>query len=150
MPKGRKDQGEPMHVTAVRETYEETGYPCDLYPCTMHTRAPQPGKPLGPHTILKAQDICEPFAITVYQIKHNTLKTVWWYLTWLKDNSAEKVLNTHASSGEEFYESGFHDVDEALKIMHRSPDFYGILLDAVTLVQKNMGLIDTSTDQGSG
>ncbi|PPQ82495.1 hypothetical protein CVT24_005899, partial [Panaeolus cyanescens] len=40
LPKGRKDRGEPIERTAIRETYEETGYKCRLWPLRMATRAP--------------------------------------------------------------------------------------------------------------
>lgn len=36
LPKGRKDLGETVEVTAVRETYEETGFPCELMPVRFH------------------------------------------------------------------------------------------------------------------
>lgn len=32
LPKGRKDLGETIEATAVRETYEETGFPCEFMP----------------------------------------------------------------------------------------------------------------------
>jgi 8-oxo-dGTP pyrophosphatase MutT (NUDIX family) len=40
LPKGRKDRGECVPATAMRETFEETGYPCRLLPLDMITRAP--------------------------------------------------------------------------------------------------------------
>ena len=40
LPKGRKDRGECVPATAIRETFEETGYPCRLLPLDMITRAP--------------------------------------------------------------------------------------------------------------
>jgi 8-oxo-dGTP pyrophosphatase MutT (NUDIX family) len=43
LPKGRKDRGESLEQTALRETFEETGYPCKLLPVDMVTRAPEPG-----------------------------------------------------------------------------------------------------------
>ncbi len=43
LSKGRKDQFEDsLIVTAMRETYEETGYPCRPLPVTITTRAPSP------------------------------------------------------------------------------------------------------------
>lgn len=44
LAKGRKDQFESgLLETAMRETYEETGYPCRSFPVGMITRAPLPG-----------------------------------------------------------------------------------------------------------
>lgn len=44
LAKGRKDQFETgLLETAMRETYEETGYPCRPLPVSMTTRAPVPG-----------------------------------------------------------------------------------------------------------
>ena len=61
LSKGRKDQFEDsLIVTAMRETYEEMGYPCRPLPVTITTRAPTPGKDIkvrpneyrNSHTIL--------------------------------------------------------------------------------------------------
>src|ERR1700733_15655642 len=43
LPKGRKDMGESIEAAAIRETFEETGYPCEFLPVRMPTRAPAPG-----------------------------------------------------------------------------------------------------------
>ena len=43
LPKGRKDRGEDVTTTAVRETFEETGYPCRQLPLDLITRAPEAG-----------------------------------------------------------------------------------------------------------
>jgi 8-oxo-dGTP pyrophosphatase MutT (NUDIX family) len=40
LPKGRKDRGECVPSTAMRETFEETGFPCRQLPLDMVTRAP--------------------------------------------------------------------------------------------------------------
>ena len=43
LPKGRKDRGEDVTTTAVRETFEQTGYPCRQLPLDLITRAPEAG-----------------------------------------------------------------------------------------------------------
>ncbi|KAF6764047.1 hypothetical protein DFP72DRAFT_787083, partial [Ephemerocybe angulata] len=134
LPKGRKDQGESMATTAVRETYEETGYPCELFPCTIPTRSPYPGKSLKPYVILEAKDSVEPFYMTVRELKDGSLKQVWWYITWLQGNSAEKVEGVSMPS-EEGYESEFVDVPRALEVFEGS-FFKEIVIKAVDLVTK--------------
>lgn len=42
LPKGRKDLGEDIRATAVRETHEETGYTVRLVPARVRTRATRP------------------------------------------------------------------------------------------------------------
>lgn len=42
LPKGRKDLGEDIQATAIRETYEETGYLVKLVPARVRTRATRP------------------------------------------------------------------------------------------------------------
>ena len=61
LPKGRKDVGESIDVTAARETYEETGYVCELVPVHMPTRAPIPGDTRNIVTV--RENITEPIAI---------------------------------------------------------------------------------------
>jgi 8-oxo-dGTP pyrophosphatase MutT (NUDIX family) len=39
LPKGRKDVGEQLEATAVRETYEETGYIVEVLPHQLTTLA---------------------------------------------------------------------------------------------------------------
>ncbi|EAU88706.1 hypothetical protein CC1G_01079 [Coprinopsis cinerea okayama7 len=138
LPKGRKDQNESMEVTAIRETYEETGYPCRLFSCTMPTRAPPPGQNLHPSKVLMADNLVEPFAVEVRQLKCGSLKNVWWFLSWVTENDVERVVGTHASSAEEAYESAFYDVAEALEIMRGSNHFAPILEKAVALVQATL------------
>jgi len=40
LPKGRAEPREPLFETAVRETTEETGYPCSLYPLPVPSSQP--------------------------------------------------------------------------------------------------------------
>ncbi|KAG6820253.1 hypothetical protein H0H93_003261 [Arthromyces matolae] len=42
LPRGRKDIGESLEVTALREAYEESGYEATFFPLLVDTRAPSP------------------------------------------------------------------------------------------------------------
>jgi len=79
LPKGRKDCSEDLAAAAVRETFEETGYPCALLPCRMPTRAPIPGTN-GPDTVALVDGATEPFALTVREQGERGVKLVWWFL----------------------------------------------------------------------
>ncbi|KAH6918469.1 NUDIX hydrolase domain-like protein, partial [Coprinopsis sp. MPI-PUGE-AT-0042] len=140
LPKGRKDQHEDMATTAIRETHEETGYPCELFPCVMPTRAPAPGANLDPWTILQGEEaICEPFAVTTRNLKDGSLKMIWWYLSWLKEGcEGEKGERTYVGAGEEGYESRWCDIEEALEIMKGSEAFEDVVKRAVGLVQRQL------------
>lgn len=136
LPKGRKDQLETMEAAAVRETFEETGYPCELYPVTLQTRAPAPGVNLSPYKVLEAKNSIEPFYMTVRSLKEGSVKTIWWYVTWLRGNNAEKVDGV-AMSNEEGYVSEFVDVPEALEI-YKGTKFEEIVLKAIELVKSTL------------
>ncbi|KAI9431771.1 hypothetical protein H4582DRAFT_2001850 [Lactarius indigo] len=43
LPKCRKYSSEDVAVAAVRETFEETGYPCQCLPLDLITRTPEAG-----------------------------------------------------------------------------------------------------------
>ncbi|KAJ7494636.1 NUDIX hydrolase domain-like protein [Mycena galericulata] len=79
LPKGRKDCGEDLAAAAMRETFEETGYPCMLLPCRMPTRAPAPGMN-GPDAVALVDGATEPFALTVRDQGDRGVKLVWWFL----------------------------------------------------------------------
>lgn len=126
-----------MSQTAVRETFEETGYPCDLFPCTLPTRSPAPGMSLSPYAVRQASEASEePFFITVRELKEGSLKLVWWYIAWLRDNNAEKVAGVHMPS-EDGYVSEFVDVPRALEIFEGTM-FHEIVVKAVSLVTRQL------------
>ncbi|KAJ2927733.1 hypothetical protein H1R20_g9362, partial [Candolleomyces eurysporus] len=148
LPKGRKDQNESMDVTAVRETFEETGFPCELYPCRMETRAPAPGVNVNWKVVLEAKESLEPFYVTVRQMGDKTLKMIWWYLTWLKGNNAEKVPGVHTPS-EAGYVSQFVDTEKAIELLEGT-NFAEIVERAVDLVKSSLEDIPSSSESESG
>ncbi|EPS98869.1 hypothetical protein FOMPIDRAFT_1017399 [Fomitopsis schrenkii] len=59
-PKGRKDVGESLERTALREAYEESGYQVDFLPLFLPTNAPLPPA----ERALPAQPCTEPFYVS--------------------------------------------------------------------------------------
>lgn len=88
LPKGRKDRGESIEQAAVRETFEETGYECELWPQRMLTRALVPGQNI--HDVVQEGDgLVEPIAVTVRDYgegKGKGTKIIWWYITKVIDD----------------------------------------------------------------
>ncbi|KAJ3758771.1 NUDIX hydrolase domain-like protein [Lentinula raphanica] len=113
LPKGRKDCGESIETTAIRETYEETGYKCKLLPCNMPTRAPAHGV----HTkdmVREANQITEPIAIAVRDQGLDGVKIISWYISEV-DGDGLKVEGTQMDT--ENFESRFLDAEEAVRTL---------------------------------
>jgi 8-oxo-dGTP pyrophosphatase MutT (NUDIX family) len=110
LPKGRKDRGEAIEMTAVRETFEETGYACELWPQRMATRAPIPGVNCKDFVDM-GDDLIEPIAITVRDLGEKGLKVIWWYITLAEEG--EKVQGTQTES--ETFDSTFVDAASAVE-----------------------------------
>ena len=126
LPKGRKDCGETTEDAAIRETYEETGYPCKLLPCMMMTRAPPPNTNVMDRPRVM-EGVTEPFAVTFRD--QNGTKIIWWYLTIV---NGEKEEGTQTAS--ENYRSEFIASDEALKTLTFQED-RNLVHRALALVQ---------------
>jgi 8-oxo-dGTP pyrophosphatase MutT (NUDIX family) len=115
IPKGRKDLSETPLATALRETFEETGYPCSALEVDMITRAPQPDLNLvdAPRMANKA---IEPIAIVVRDYAApggpKNVKVVWYYVA---QQSGEKQLGTQMST--ENYRSEFFEVEKACELV---------------------------------
>ena len=108
LPKGRKDRGEDLQSTAARETYEETGYACELLPLNMTTRAPAPGL----HTkdaVQTVEGCLEPFTITIRHAEPDEVKITSWFASVA---TGEKEENTQMST--EQYTSEFFPAEQAL------------------------------------
>jgi len=135
LPKGRKDQGESIETAALRETFEETGYKCELMPIRMATRAPAPGIN-GEDTVVAADGITEPFATTVRDVgPERGVKIIWWYITRLKEGVTEKVENTQ-TEWEQFV-SSFVEADAAVSRLTYEDDR--------TLVRKALEIVRNGT-----
>ena len=112
LPKGRKDRFEPINTTAIRETFEETGYSCKLLPITLATRAPLPGSQ-AKDCVEVVQNCEEPFMMTLRQVPTGGVKMIWWFVSVVDRAEEEKVEGTQTEV--ESYLSEFVDVEEALE-----------------------------------
>lgn len=110
LPKGRKDCGETIEAAAVRETYEETGYPCELVPLRMHTRATVAGESQKDDSTVR-DAVMEPMAVVLQDREVKGVKVMWWYVARVRDG-AGKVEGTQMAS--ENYESHFLEASEAI------------------------------------
>jgi 8-oxo-dGTP pyrophosphatase MutT (NUDIX family) len=116
LPKGRKDLGENVPATALRETLEETGYPCTALPLDLVTRAPVPGAQTkdAPACVRACAD--EPFMLTLRRTtpidNEEGVKLVSWFAA--VRTGADKVDGTQTAI--ESFESRFFAVDEALRV----------------------------------
>lgn len=112
LPKGRKDCGESVENAALRETYEETGYRCEFFPCGMTTRAPLPHVNMvdEPHIV---EGGVEPFAITVRSLgEAQGTKIIWWYLTRVIDEDETQSEGTQTET--EDFRSEFITTEKAI------------------------------------
>lgn len=111
LPKGRKDRGETVEQAAVRETYEETGYVCALWPQRMPTRATVPGVS-NVHVVETASGLVEPIAVTVRDLGRSRTKMIFWFIT-VVDEGVEKVEGSQMEN--ENFESMFLEARAALE-----------------------------------
>jgi 8-oxo-dGTP pyrophosphatase MutT (NUDIX family) len=137
LPKGRKDRGECVPATAIRETFEETGYPCRQLPLNMVTRAPAATAQTKDAPEGVNVNVCEePFMLTLRRTTTRKrtgttgssaedaiangngnggggggVKLIWWFAAVC--TGADKVDGTQTAV--ESFESAFFGVDEALR-----------------------------------
>lgn len=107
LPKGRQDLGESLAHAALRETFEETGYPCRLLPVNMLTRATESGVDAKDHPRF-VNGCTEPFTVSIRHVSEKDVKFIWWFITVVPDVGGEKRENTQMQS--ENFESVFCDV----------------------------------------
>ena len=80
LPKGRKNVGETLEETAVRETTEESGFKCRLFKHGLSTNAQQLTEP--EHT--------EPIAVQ-QRMSQGVRKIIFWYISEVDSCSQQKL-----------------------------------------------------------
>ncbi|KAJ7153450.1 hypothetical protein C8R43DRAFT_1001986 [Mycena crocata] len=122
LPKGRKDVGESLEETALREAYEESGYRVEPFPLYTNTCAP------GPPTNLAAPDQrnCEPIYINTTSYserrRRNYTTPPGEYLTfWYVGQIPEDAVREEGTGmpDEVNYETHLLDVRDALPKLGR-------------------------------
>ena len=121
LPKGRKDR-ESVIVAAARETFEETGYPCELLQIDLVTRPSAAG---GSE---------EPFMDTLRRTKEDGVQILSWFAT-VCTAGVDKVVGAQGLQTEvEDYESAFFEVDETMRVAVFQVD-WDVIGRAVELVR---------------
>lgn len=105
LPKGRKDRGEDLEATATRETFEESGFPCQLTKHKLATNAPDTTGDRDLHR--------EPIAVQ-QRMKDGARKIILWYVS-QADSSGYWTAGTQ-EEGEDF-ETRWLPIQEALKTL---------------------------------
>ncbi|CAE6426183.1 unnamed protein product [Rhizoctonia solani] len=113
LPKGRKDRGESIHETALRETYEETGHKCSLLPLNMKTRA-QPPDVFVKDQPTDAIGAEEPIAMFLRRVAAKDVKLIFWFVAEVDESSPHQK---GTQIGSEAYETRFVDVHEVLGVL---------------------------------
>jgi 8-oxo-dGTP pyrophosphatase MutT (NUDIX family) len=126
--------GESIEAAAVRETFEETGYPCELIPVRMLTRAPALG--VNMKDVVRVMDnATEPVVVTLRNLDTEGCKFIWWFIGRVKGHGTEKVEGTQTES--EDYISEFFDADEAMEKVTHDRDRH-VLKQALDVVRDNV------------
>ncbi|KAG1768558.1 NUDIX hydrolase domain-like protein [Suillus occidentalis] len=112
LPKGRKDVGEQLEATAVRETYEETGYNIELLPLQLTTLATFHGN--GDFQSAIPGGVTEPVAVT-QRTTQGVLKIIFWYAA-RGDSCAIRQMNTTEQDSEDF-DAVWCPMDEAVQLL---------------------------------
>ncbi|CAE6479581.1 unnamed protein product [Rhizoctonia solani] len=113
LPKGRKDRGESIQETALRETYEETGHRCSFLPLNMMTRS-QPSDVFVKDQPTFAVGAQEPIAMFLRRVADKDVKLIFWFVAEV-DESHPYQRGTQI--GSEDYETRFVRADGVLDVL---------------------------------
>ncbi|CZT16009.1 related to NUDIX domain [Ramularia collo-cygni] len=90
LAKGRRNIGETRQQTAIRESQEETGFPCRLLPVTLRTRCTPDAEELEftPDVPRRFEKVTEPFMLTHRILPgNNGVKLIWWFIGVIDENA---------------------------------------------------------------
>ena len=110
LPKGRKDRGEDIQETALRETYEETGHRCKFLPLNMKTRS-QPSNVYVKDQPMDATNAIEPIATFLRRVAEKDVKLIFWFVAEVDEDYPHE---DGTQSGGEAYETCFVDAERVL------------------------------------
>ena len=101
LPKGRKDVNETLEQTAIRETFEETGFPVKLLPVAIPTLATMPTQQRATKisSSVGRALVTEPIAVT-QRMTNGILKIIFWYAAQV-DSTLKQEKSTQ-QEGEDF------------------------------------------------
>ncbi|KAF5659078.1 nudix domain-containing protein [Fusarium heterosporum] len=112
LPKGRKEVGENLENTALRETFEETGVTPHLLPVDIVSLATtNPGFP-------RPQEVVEPFAVS-QRTTNGILKIIFWYMA-IADSTAAPEEGTQQE--DEDFETVWISFEDAGSILSHEDD----------------------------
>ncbi|RDX47671.1 hypothetical protein OH76DRAFT_1325876, partial [Lentinus brumalis] len=136
LPKGRKDIGETLEQTALREAYEESGYHAEFLPVIMPHNAPAALTSLDHHRL---RPVTEPIFVSMLEYgnhdggrnRHGGEYFTFWYI----GQVAEDAVPDHDTRmpDEENYETFFLDPDQALRCLNPQSSYYHIVKTAYEL-----------------
>ena len=122
-----------MPAVAVRETFEETEYPCELLPLDLITRAPAADVQTADAAVAVSGSE-EPFMVTLHRTKEGGVQILSWFAT-VCTAGADKVVGVAGLQTEvEDYESAFFEADEAMGVAMFQVD-RDVIVRAVELVR---------------
>ncbi|GFQ96710.1 nudix hydrolase domain-containing protein [Trichonephila clavata] len=112
LPKGRKNVGESLEETAIRETYEETGFLCKLLPVTMPSRATPRSetKEHYPDIVRMFESVTEPISISIRPGSDGSQKIIFWFIA-ITDGSYTK--GTQMENEQQFHVN-FYTLEDAI------------------------------------
>jgi len=122
LPKGRKDRGESLEQTALREAYEESGYRVDFLPVFLPTNAPR--APSAPDRT-RLLPCTEPFYVSTQMWPRRQPRSrpgdgggeylMFWYLGQIQENAVHEADTGMAD--EKDYQTYILDIDEACRLL---------------------------------
>ncbi|KAF5375430.1 hypothetical protein D9615_007919 [Tricholomella constricta] len=119
LPRGRKDMGESLEATAIREAYEESGYQAEFFPLYTPSHAPAPPNDRS----IYERPNTEPFYITLtsWSPGRGNRKSGGEYLTsWYIGQIPEDAVHTRGTGmpNEQTYTSHLCTYEEAMELVY--------------------------------